>query len=697
MNETMSSKQFTNLVEGVVEEARDSRLLSEELYQEVLEQILPARVKENNESIAWAVRQLSPFCDWREFGWANDHLGAGGQLDDLHLEIQRVNDKRKAMRYGQEYHRTVASLAHGVVQYYKDQRRFFQMMRDAETLMGFDQEFTNKLVATLGPWDELAVPNSLIDLLPEELTFPLRKTHRATPYDHRVHLLVRLLVSRLGTECVSDEVVIRHCGHVLAELLHADDDEAASRLVLGQVTLLAEEFVGRHPWDVLGLCWRGELACWAWDEELAEDYANRVWDRTVKLTAKEVSKVTSFFTLTTDWSEAWSSWGWDCFDSPRSHLGEIKLTRIGLERPLALAVVRSAFQRGVWDTSLLSSTLELQDNFYILEPDDLPVECWVWMAENIEHSRHGNEFYYTYWYAAFKSLASDTDPRLAHNILVVLLAGLLFNKCERYETPSIQQVLSNLTDIYRANSTTHKKQAALDMVRYVYVKMNPDYLTAADRLAITKAIEDASRPPTGVSLVESSPKGSTSEQIDPSLLNQAEVYLKTQISETTWARLTPKAKNEFKHGEFLYIMATKLEGEGGNFDSFVLHYSKGLLAEIQESLRAPLLKDQSLKGPFLAVFGDQERPEWPQLLRFISDLENVAGTALGKRLLSQGVAFPRLRELRDFFEKLKALRNRAAHSGSRINRDEATLLHGLLLNKGIIQSILECFPKPPKR
>jgi len=691
----MSNESFTNLVNQVVDAARRGEILGQDLYLSALESAPSSWCRLEPKTVSHCIRQLGEFCDWDAYRWATECLAGGVRQEDLPDEINRIEEQKEVIFRSVVNEEAIDKLAKGYGQLVENNRKFLTAMRDVETLMGFDSEATKGLVRTLGAWDWNAIPGSLIDLLPQELTFPLRQTQRSMPYDHSIHLLVKELISRMGEEAWSADEVIENCGHILCQLLHHNDRESSARLMLRQVTLLAEAYVRSKQSDIIGLCWRGELACWDHDDNLAREYARNIWLRTASLTS--ISRVAWFFALTADPSPVWSEWTWDCLDRPLNHLGELKSVWIDREQPLAMAIVNRAFRQGTWDTSLLQATFTLRDEGYFPEPHDAPTECWVWMAEHLTFSQLDNELYYDYWCDAFDATHIKLDQNLEHNIIVVLLAGLLFNKIPHRKAPSIQRLLAALSDLHRCDSDPHKLRAALGIVKYVYQKMNPDYLTAADRLAITKAIEDASRPPTGVSLVESSPKGSTSEQIDPSLLNQAEVYLKTQISETTWARLTPKAKNEFKLGEFLYIMATKPEGEGGNFDSFVLHYSKGLLAEIQESLRAPLLKDQSLKGQFLAVFGGQERPEWAQLLRFISDLENVAGTALGKRLLSQGVVFPRLRELRDFFEKMKALRNRAAHSGSRINRDEATLLHGLLLNKGGIQSAVECFPKPPKR
>jgi hypothetical protein len=451
----------------------------------------------------------------------------------------------------------------------------------------------------------------------------------------------------------------------------------------------------------MGLCWRGELASLAGDEYVATDFAERVWNETANSSAKDVSQVTDFFALTTGRAEDWGLPNWDCFDSVRSHLGEIRSTWIDVEQPLALAIVRRAFRQGTWDTSLLCSTCALRDSlYYFPEHDDLPAECWVWLAEHAQHTDSGIDSYYDYWFYAFEAIADVTKPELAHNILAVLLAGLLFEKIPGYIPLSIQRLLKDLSDLHKSGLMPDKRRAAVELAKYVYQKMNPDYLTAADRLAITKAVQESAGVPEGVASFEpssvESPASST-EQIHPSNLNNAEDYLKTQMSEATWARLTPKAKTEFTHGEFYYIMASKAPGASGNFDGFVMHFSKGLLADIQESLRGPLHKTPSLKGEFLAMFGQTDHPEWSELIVFLNNLDRIAGTTLGKRLLGQRVALRRLGELREFFEKMKSCRNKAAHTRDRIDREEAAVLHDLLLNKGLVRTVVEFFPKAPRR
>lgn len=698
MNKALPSQQFTALIEYVVEVARGGASLTEDLYDAVFNTLSDMGEGPSRETIALAVRELNFFCDWTEFDRANEFLQAGGTLDQVAIEIQRTRDERKASLEALRFDPAVTNIGEELNEIRKNQRHFMKTMRDVETLMGFDEEVLNQLYQSLGKWDEEAASMSLLDLLPEELTLPFRASQGSTPYDHRLHSLVHEFVSRLGSEALGENDVIRHCGHVLARHLHSDDQQAASDLLLEQAILLAEAYIKQDPWDILGLCWRGELACWAWDEELIEEYARRVWERTHRSSAKVINEVTSFFVLTTDYAGPWTCWGWDHLAPPPSHFGEIAATNLDVERPLALAVVRRAMQRGVWDTSSLSTTFQLRESGYIMEPDDLPVECWVWMAENFEHSRFDIEWYYECHNNAFRTVESGTDPRLSHNVSVVLLAARLFNRCGLYDVPSIHEILTGLTKTFRADSTAHKRQAALEMARYILDKINPDYLTAPDRLAMTKAIAELRQPlqssdPSG----QSAEVGDGSEQINPSLLGQAEVYLKSQIGEKHWARLSSVAKDQFRHGEFMYIMATKREGEGGNFDGFVFHYSKGLLAEVQLSLLAPIETDRSLKQEYYAIFGKTEPPEWTDLLRLIDDPGRLTRTRYGKRVLAQRVDLRGLTELRDFIVKMKSLRNRASHSGPRISRDEATLLHGLLVHSGMIQKIVELFPKPPKR
>ena len=698
LSENMPSRQFRRLVEQVVEVAHAHTLLSEEQYQEVFRQIPVPDDDESKEAISLAVRELGPFCDWSDHSRANSYLEVEGSPDDVHLEIQRIKDEREATLKGPEFEHLVTGMVAKFKELHEVRRNFALAMRDAETLMGFDQEVTNKRLAPLGAWDDQVIPKSIFELLPDDLTFPLRRTTpRVTPYDHRIHLLVRELVSRLDDVGCSDDLMIQHCGHVLAELLHANDEKAAAQLVLTQVTLLAEEYVDRYPEDVLGLCWLGELSCWSFDEAMAEDFAWQIMQRTAGLTLKDANKVVSFFALTTDWADSWLNFGWNCLESPRSHLGQIKSRRGDVERPLAIAVLRDIIGQGVWDTALLRSAFMLRENFYRFDPDDMPLECWVWMAENSEHSQDRDDCYYYYLQLAYHALARDTDPSLTHNVLVALLAGLLFNTCDHQEDPTIQQLLTGLTVTHRSENTAHRRQAALEGAHYIYETFNPSYLTAADRLAITKAIEMEVQGRTGVVSVESSLEGDSIEGVGPALLDQSEIYLKSQIGEAHWAKLSREAQNEFKLGEFLYIMATHVEGEGGNFDSFVFHYSKGLLAEIQESLLAPLHADKSLKHEYYTVFGQHEPPEWPQLLRLLDDLGRLTGTPYVRRLLAQRVDLRRLGEWRDFFENMRVLRNRVSHSGRRISRDEATLLHGQLLNQGIIRAIVESFPRPSKR
>ena len=74
-----------------------------------------------------------------------------------------------------------------------------------------------------------------------------------------------------------------------------------------------------------------------------------------------------------------------------------------------------------------------------------------------------------------------------------------------------------------------------------------------------------------------SDKGDYSKnRVIETMRTEAESNVRKAIGEGVWARLEETAREEFKKGEFEYMVAETLEGEGGNFNAFVSCYSNGL-------------------------------------------------------------------------------------------------------------------------
>ena len=119
----------------------------------------------------------------------------------------------------------------------------------------------------------------------------------------------------------------------------------------------------------------------------------------------------------------------------------------------------------------------------------------------------------------------------------------------------------------------------------------------------------------------------------------------------------------------------------GTICPYVMHYSKGLLEHIQSSIKGPLASDPSLKFEFRSLFGQTDHPEWSELQNFMMNIERVAGTSYGKRLLRQGVSLHQFGELIRPFDEVRLYRNKAAHTGRRIDREWAALFHDLLWNQ----------------
>jgi hypothetical protein len=340
------------------------------------------------------------------------------------------------------------------------------------------------------------------------------------------------------------------------------------------------------------------------------------------------------------------------------------------------------------------------NGYYNAEPEDAPVQCWCWLAEYSQKTGLGSEYYHMYWSLAFERLDQTTDPALAHNVIVATLGGLLFQDFHCIRGASIHQCLEALRTLHRQEPLPEKELAALRFVEYVYRGMEPKHLTAADRLAIETALTrldklSPSASPGGIS--EAKAPGTPPEPIAPVLLKRAEAQLRSLLGEPLWARLSAISKEEFTHGEFYYMFANMAEGERGDFNSFVSSYSRGLLAEIQESIRGPLARDESLTGEFRAQFGGTDYPEWGEIIRYLDYRISCINSKLTKALLAQRVQLNRLDELRGFFEKMKRWRDRAAHTGRRVDRESAAVLHDLLIRAGSIQTVVDFFRKPPRR
>jgi hypothetical protein len=91
----MSFGRFMNLVNQVVEEARSGALLTEELYQSVLELAPASWCQSQPKTVAVAIRELGRLCNWWEFVWANKSLYDGASLDELQQRINRFHDEEE--------------------------------------------------------------------------------------------------------------------------------------------------------------------------------------------------------------------------------------------------------------------------------------------------------------------------------------------------------------------------------------------------------------------------------------------------------------------------------------------------------------------------------------------------------------------------------------------------------------------------
>jgi hypothetical protein len=489
----MCSDLFMNLVNLVVEAAREGTRMTEDLYLSILESAPATWCESHPSSVASALRKLAHLCESRNFGWANSRLDAGASPEELILEVEQSDELWKAILEREKSESAYAESLAAFGNLQESERSFLQGKRDMETLMGFDQGVMKRLVEKLGHYDDTELPGSLHDILPEEIAFPLERGEYCSAYDYRVHLLVRELAARLGESNRLDKDVIKISGHVLGKIYHSDDDAAESRLLLRQLTILADEYVWRNDGDAIGLCWRGELACWEGDDDLALDCARQVWNKVSFSSTEIILRTSLFFAFTGSSAPDWNVWKLQAIERPRWHLGEHEEMWIDRKQPLACAIVRKAFQRGTWDTSLLCSIVNLLDNgyFFRMKFYNASTEAWAWIAEQAWFTACPSETYHMCWSNAYESLGGDTRPDLAHNVIATILVGLLTTDSQRNGliSATFHQVLEAFQKLHLDGSMPEGACTALDLMSYLYRQRKLDHLTAADRVTVETAIE----------------------------------------------------------------------------------------------------------------------------------------------------------------------------------------------------------------
>lgn len=679
----IAEEDFNILINEVVDASTRGDLMDGHLYNWILEQLPNPGTTSGIESIALAVGRLTLYCDWDWFDRASERHKGGTSLDDLHKHIQPTDEE--GFYNDIIVQEEAPNLAEGLASMRENESQYFRELREFEQRMGFDEATTSRVVELLGPWDKTVVPMNFLDLLPSELIFPFHRSKRVAIYDHRIHLLVLEFVTRIQEGGKDSDEVVKNCGHLIARFFSGDDKEAGTRLIQDQLILLADDYVQDNPYDLIGLCWRGQLACWNDDDDdVAMEHAKMVWQRSIESRANTLANVISFFAKSREMS--WEELSDSSDNFLDSRLGDLKASWIDREEPLVAAIIRRSSMRGTWDTSLLCSALPLPDCTIDLSSDCLSTECWVWMAEHSHQLRLGvlrGEIYFDNWSHAFDTLSAGTDPKLAHNIVVILLTGQLLGMNGTIRLPSIQRLLDELKNIHRNGSLPNEKTNTLKAIQDIFEKMSPDQLNAADRMAIVKSITGLERTTKSESFTQKS--------------ERAETILKTTIGELIWSKLSSKARDLFTSGELQFIIESEKVGEQGNFKSFVMNFSHGLLHEILESIGGPLQRDKTLKEEHIRMFG--ETTEWNDLINFIDCQNSHIGSRLIPMLMAQRVRLNQIGDLRGGFIKLRDFRNRAAHVNGRcIDRAEADRLHGFLTEDGgFIRIMIEYFPKLVQR
>src|SRR5262249_38146140 len=137
-----------------------------------------------------------------------------------------------------------------------------------------------------------------------------------SPYDHTLHLFVREILTRLGPSGRRLRQVVKGCGRTLDRLFPDEKDDSEGSFIFRQHLYRVQDYRDQHPYDILALCWRGELACWEGDEHLADQIALQMWERTQDASPVVNASLLWFIALSHEGSSFWESLGWRTSQSP---------------------------------------------------------------------------------------------------------------------------------------------------------------------------------------------------------------------------------------------------------------------------------------------------------------------------------------------------------------------------------------------
>ena len=500
------------------------------------------------------------------------------------------------------------------------------------------------------------------------------------PYNHAVHTFAHALLSTVGADIRWHPSVVRLLGEQLESLFNDEQKERKQHFVLSQAAYLVDEYLANHPCDIIAITWMAQLEAVKDNFDRAYDLANRIIGNLKDLSANGYYSLISFIT-TFD--------GSDLSDFLR---GEYRLSKydtdIGRltnkwfdkEEELATALIKKALSTNNWTPELAVFVLEWSSR---TEEIELPPEAWIsaaYYALSILCHQHDYYFVAVYYFLAWEyALKSALASNKGDYVIFVAPYVIAHNIINSEEPMPLAEVLHSFTKI---SNTQHLRRKAADIIQRVDDQLNNgefEWGTAEDKLALIHAKEEFSDEIHALS--QRRPDPMTKQEIETCRRNENSQQAEECVGETCWKSLKKINKSRLIQAIDNQQQLQHAEGDDGDFGIPIIIIEKVVIDEFTVNIRSITLKHKELRrdyGEYTKIF---------QITEFIQGISKPDAQEKQRKFLASGMDIPKLCQLENELDELRQARNRSAHH--RIDREEAAVIYGKWMNKGLLRKYLQ--------
>ncbi|WP_417381898.1 hypothetical protein [Gimesia sp.] len=653
-----------NEVSRLISMIQEGILIDEEFADRVLTGFGHLEYEEQVDSLTELFKRLHGNFNWSRYVKTENSRAAGESFELNQAQItSEMNDLKELLEDNQ-----------------KVQLNARESLRELEEYMGLNQQLITKVLSPFSSYDHPSYV-ALKAILPSEL---LPSNHFQLPdenYDHRLHQVVKKILEDLGIDGRKNHQITNWYGASVSFLFKNEfEDDCFS---FNECIFRADNYISENVNEPIGLLWRGELACWQQDFDLAEEMAEAFWAHSRSLNPDQLFRVVSIFSYCDDFLKDYLGWKSPTDPPYYDHIGHLESYWLASEEQLINAVIRRATQAGRWDTDFLFAFENIQrwGSYFLTSHDLLPPGCWILLSEKTDCD--GFEWYYQAWEAAFLASSPEKYPIECFLSCIALLTGRLLNTNRWSRNISVKQIVDKFESIQSLNGFDLKSDKTFQSAKDLLEKMELGHLSAADRLTLNNTVvsdryqrSDGSAP----EIVESARLvlGGNHLNERQSAENNMISYLEADL----WDKLDEETRDYLIDAEIAYRQKMKV-GEKGNYWDAILALSNGMVSEIRIRLWYSVWPHAKAD---LEGIGLKRRDEWNGFIKAFENIEKLL--VFSRFLLNESIYVD---VLVANVEKMKMVqisgRRKAAH-GERISKKQAAKIYNEIVVQGALKTIL---------